>query len=1118
MTADLAAATQPGSRTTQPGSRTTPDVSAEWTAPLTESQIGLLLVQRTVAARHLYNVVAVAELDPVYSADAVRAALAQVLTVQPALRMALWAAPQPHATLTPPPSPDRLPLTDVVVPESLDADAHTASGAGGFEPRTQFELRTQQAIDELSAAAFDFARPPLIRFTLLRTSAGDRSVLVLAVHHTVFDGYSLRPLIKDLDAALRGDLDATALRPARERALLRELESQQAAANDPAVTAAAAELGKRLRDTPATVIHPRPGRPTETEFTGRRLELSLGAERSAAVDQACGKLSVTPFVFFCAVYGAVLARHSGNSAVTIGSPLLSRRTVGSYNLCGFFVNTLPLVLETDWDTPFARYVAEVVDPEARSVKRNAAIPFSQIVRHADPDRSSNRNPLFSTMLAMQDSTEVEKPHAVRSVREPATGVAKFDLWLGVTPTADGWLLELDHDPELIPDAVAEGLLTSLSEAVDRAAADDTAPLRALFSDASTGPMRATDGYGRAPLAEDLDAWFQRTARDRADGIAVEEPGRRMTYRELEAAVRAAAVGLRDRGVAPGHTVGLTTATLTDTVVTILAVLRLGAVFLPLDLTLPPDRLAYMVDKADCGLVVGSGTVPGAAVVAPDRLAQVVPEGVEFVRPPGSGGYVMFTSGSTGKPKGVAMGNGPLLNLTAWQLDAFAMDTRTRFLQYAPLGFDVSFQEILPTLLAGGTVVSREPADRRDLPAVVRRVAATGVTHVYLPVAALRPFVRAADGVTLDRVTHLCVSGEQLVVDQAIEDFFTRHPHIQLINLYGPTETHAVTTQRLSAAEPGWPAHVPIGRPITGVTAQVVDRTGHLAPLGVAGELLLGGRCPASEYVNDRERTDERFVPDPYGQPSEGGQSSEGGQPSEAGQPPQAGRPPESGARRYRTGDQVLWDESGVLVFLGRDDHQVKIRGFRVELGEIESAALGHTGVREAVAAARGDGPDRHLLLFLLPHSGTPGSGAPSTLAQDVDQLLREQLPGYMVPARVLTVDTMPTTGNGKFDRPALLAMADQLIARADTPRQASDAAPTDELESWLLDLWSELLGRADLVVDRSLLECGAHSLNVLTALSRIEQRRGVRVAVLDFFRAPTIRALAGLLRDKEADA
>ncbi|MZE79645.1 AMP-binding protein, partial [Streptomyces sp. SID5475] len=462
--------------------------------------------------------------------------------------------------------------------------------------------------------------------------------------------------------------------------------------------------------------------------------------------------------------------------------------------------------------------------------------------------------------------------------------------------------------------------------------------------------------------------------------------------------------------------------------------------------------------------------------------------------PGSG-YVMFTSGSTGRPKGVVMGNGPLLNLASWQIGALAMGESTRFLQYAPLGFDVSFQEILPTLLAGGTVISREPADRRDLPAVVRRVTESGATHVYLPVAALRPFVQAATAAdaAFEQVTHVCVSGEQLVVDREIEDFFTARPWMELVNLYGPTETHAVTTHRLSASRPDWPSHVPIGLPIRNVTAQVVDSTGHLAPIGVAGELFAGGACPAAGYVNDPGQSAERFVEDPGGPP---------------------------GARRYRTGDQVMWNHESLLVFLGRDDHQVKIRGFRVELGEVESAALAHPGVRQAVAAVRGEGADRHLLLFLQsadrpdgPADRSSGGGARGGLADEVARLLTARLPGHMLPRRVLPVDAVPITGNGKFDRPALLALADRLIR--DEREQGGDerlAVPEDVLEAWLLDLWSGLLDRRDLPTGGSLLDYGAHSLNVLTALTRIEEEYGVRVPVLDFFRAPTVRQLAGLVR------
>ncbi|MFD7659800.1 amino acid adenylation domain-containing protein, partial [Actinosynnema sp. NPDC059797] len=885
--------------------------------PVTESQLGLLVVHRTVPVGNLYNVLVELRLDPARSAADVRAALTAVLNAQPALRLAFHELPEPAARLREPLTPQEAPLRHVLVGRD-------------------FEGRTRRELAELAAAGFDLGEAPLLRAVHLRSGDGDESALLISVHHTVFDGYSLQPLVRDLDAALAGTLDVDGVRPARERALLRELDAQVKAGAAGAVEERAKAIGARLRETTATVLYPRPNRPAGTDFRGARRELPLSPERSAAVDRAITALGVTPFTFFSAVYSAVLARHSGADQATFGSPLMARRTIGSHDLCGFFVNTLPLVVDVDWDRTFAEHARTAVEREVDEVRRAVTVPFNRVVRHAAPDRGGDRNPLFSAMLAMQDSTATPPGSAVRSVREHGTGTAKFDLWLGVTPTPGGWLLELEHDVALLPEPIAAAVEDSLLLALDRAAADPSTPLRDLFEDASVEEAHRADGFRREPPCADLDGWLARVAAGRPDAVAVEEEGRALTYGELAREVAAVAAGLRGRGAGPGQVVGLTTTTLVDTVVAMLAVLRLRATFLPLDLALPAERLAHMVGKADCRIAVGGGD-PGVPVFGVAELRAAGGSGVagDVGEPSEEDGvYVMFTSGSTGNPKGVLMHNRPLVNLTAWQLDALDMDEGTRFLQYAPLGFDVSFQEIVPTLAAGGTVVSREPADRRDVPAVVRRVLDTAVTHVYQPVAALRPFVQAAEGLRFEHLRYVCVSGEQLTVNDVVRDFFARHPGVRLVNLYGPTETHAVTTHRLSAEDAHWPSHVPIGVPLTGVTAQVVDRTGHLAPRGVVGELLLGGDCPALGYVNEPERTAERFVPDPRG------------------------------TTRYRTGDQVLWDADGVLVFLGRDDHQVKIRGYRVELGEVEVVAQQHPGVRRAVAVARGDGADRHLVLFV----------------------------------------------------------------------------------------------------------------------------------------------------------
>ncbi|MEV1026107.1 amino acid adenylation domain-containing protein [Streptomyces sp. NPDC050264] len=1035
--------------------------TATATLPLTAAQKGLLVVHRTVPVPHLYNVVAELELDPALTTDTVASALTAVLAVQPALRLSIREGADPHAVLGG--VPDEAPLRVV----TTDRAAH--------------EHRRDELLAGLGDTAFDLTRSPLLRAVLLRCEDDTRSTLLIVVHHLVFDGFSLRQFVRDLTAAARRSLDVEAVRAVRERALRIELGAQLAAADEEKAEQAAVALAGRLRATPATVLDPRPNRPATTAFTGTRREIRLSARHSADLDALCATLGVTPFVLFSAAYAAVLARHSANTAVVFGSPVMARRTLGSIDLCGFFVNTLPLIVDVPWDAPFDRFVKETVRAEADRTRADAAVSFDRIVRHVDPDRSTNRNPVFSCMLALQDATDAEPGSAVRRVREHGNGTAKFDLWLGVTPGPDGWLLELESDLELLPRTSVDALAASLSGLLERAVARPDRTVADLFVDASPEDSRAHDGFRRALAQPDLYRAVQAAAAERPEQIAVEESEHRVTYGELDRLAATAAGALAGRGVGRGTVVGLTTTTLLDTVVAVLAVLARGGVFLPLDPALPAERLTYMTRKADCRLIVGQEPVDGIGLVSPAELAAEEhggPLGPAAASGPSDGVYIMFTSGSTGRPKGVLMHNGPLMNLTEWQLDALDMDEHTRFLQYAPLGFDVSFQEILPTLAAGGTLVSREPADRRDLPAVLERVRAHRVSHVYLPVAALPAFARAAQdtGDALPHLRHVCVSGEQLLLDDRVRRFFDERPHLRLINLYGPTETHAVTTHRLTGDNRPWPAHVPIGRPITGVSAHVVDTTGHLAPRGVPGELYLAGACPALGYVNDPARTRERFLPDPYAD--------------------------EADARMYRTGDQVLRDESGALVFLGRDDDQVKIRGYRVELGELETAATTHPGVRRAVAVAHGTGHERRLALFFQPEDGR----APEP--DDVRRHVAGTLPGYMVPARAFPLDAVPTTRNGKVDRASLAARAQQALRDEAGSAGAPTTTTDDPLIAALQQMWGRLLSLSDVPIDRSLLEHGAHSLTVMAASATIEEEHGVQIPILDFFQDPTIRAQA----------
>jgi amino acid adenylation domain-containing protein len=1041
--------------------------------PLTESQKGLLVVDGRVDAPQIYNQIGQFEIDASFTPAVVRTALATLVAVQPSLRQVFARLPEMHARLLPPPSPAELPL-DLVETSAEEYDAALA-----------------EAVGRIGIPGFDLASGPVCRFAYVRSEEAGRAAVLLCVHHIASDGFSVQPMVRDIDAALSGVLTGDAvdkLRQNRERAFRRELTAQtRVAASDRTVSRAQA-WAERLREVPPLVLYPRPYRPLETAFTGARVEWLLDEAEAAEVAQVCKRLSVTPFVFFTSLYSLALARHGGVRKVLVGSPFMARRTVGAFDLAGFFVNTLPVLVDVDWEQTFDRHVSVEVREAVDFCRSNVDVAFNQLVAEVRPDRSTNRNPLFSCMLAMQDTWEPQSADSpIRNFREPGNDTAKFDLWLGVTPVDGRWLLELEYDRELIPPAAADGLLESLRTALRRALADGETRLADLFADDSLVASRRTDGWPAEVPHPTLIEWTRQTGRQRGDAVAIETTAGVTTYAELEQKVTRAAQGLAARDVRAGDVVGLSLSDLGDTVTAMLAILARGATYLPLDAALPSHRLAYMIEKAACRLVVGTLDGVDVPCVALTDLVEAGGAEFEFPAEPAAA-YVMYTSGSTGKPKGVHMGQGALLNLTAWQVAALGMGPQTRFMQYAPLGFDVSFQEILPTLVAGGTVVSREPADRRDFPALVRRLRQTEVTHLYLPVAALRPLVQRvlARDVRLPALRYLCVSGEQLTVDDEIRRFFQLHPWCTLVNLYGPTETHAVTTYRLRGDDPVWPSHVPIGLPLTAVTAYVVDDTGHLAPTGVPGELYLGGRCPADGYINDPERTAVAFLPDRF-----------------------AGTPE---AVMYRTGDRVMRDDRGELLFLGRDDDQVKIRGYRIELSELEIAARDCPGVRQAVAAVRGSDAGRELVLFVL---AEPGGRVD---VDTVHERLRRNLPGYMVPAWVFDVDSVPTSSTGKTDRNAVVRLADELIQARNAAAGSTEAHYADDLERDLAALWSGLLGIEGIVRDRSVLDYGAHSLTIFTALAQVEARYGIAPPIVEFFRSPTVATLANLVRAGQGGA
>lgn len=1051
--------------------------------PVTASQRDLLFVQEAASRKDLYNNSFRIVFDGAVEAGPMRSALERLVRLQPALRTDFRMV-------------DGVPRARLAAPGEVPLELVRHEG-----PAAEWEAFLRARTEEFVRLPLDLGSAPLCRFQLVAgvDAGGDRTALLATVHHTVSDGVSVRVLVDEICDGYRLAAGRTAADTAqdarpeeRERWLVAELRAQREAAEAAEAAGEADALAKTLTGVAPTTLYPVPGRPQDTRFRAARLSVLLSRDRRSRVERAARESATTPYAVLLACYALLLGDYSGNPDVIVGSPFATRRTVASHRLCGFFVNTLPMALPAR-DMPFAEHL-RTVSATVRETRARQSVPFDALVKRTAVDRGSNRNPVFQCMFAMQDElrTRVSPvPWIEGRVEIVDNGSAKFDLWLGATPVEDGLRIELDYDEDLLPESYARRFLAEFQELLLRAVEAPATRTGTLLAELAprTGQVARALRLGAAADAETehgllglvLDA-----ARRHPGQVAVTEPGAPgTTYAELRERTARAAAALAARGVRRGDTVGVVPASLPDTVVAMLAVLWCGAAYLPVDTSLPAERLAYMLEQSGCRFVIGDRPVAaGERPYATARRLQEEGTGrPEPDLPDGSDPvYVMFTSGSTGRPKGVHMGQDPLVNLLRWQLRELRMGPGTRFLQFAPLGFDVSYQEIFPTLACGGTVFGLGAVDRRDLGAVAEIAERERLTHLYLPVAVVGAFSGAVAeaGLRLPTVRFVCVSGEQLHLDGRVRRLLAEDPERELVNLYGPTETTAVTWHVVRGDRLPAHDHVPIGRPVPGVDAHLLGADGRDVPPGAVGELFLGGVCPAVGYINDPERTEAGFLPAP-------------------------GAAPGSGARVYRTGDLALLAEDGTLVFLGRRDAQVKVRGHRVELGELESTAQRLPEVAAAAAAVHGTGEQAALCLFVRPEPGT----APDE--RQIRAHLESALPSYMIPRHVRAIDAVPLTPNGKVDRKALLAAFEAGTLRAVAGGGPVPGWEPTGTEAMVRALWADLLSAEPGGPDESFFALGGNSFDVLRLVGSLRETTGRSLTIADFFRRPTIRALAAHL-------
>ena len=939
---------------------------------------------------------------------------------------------------------------------------------------------------------FDLARGPLLRLSLLQL-AEQEHVLLLNVHHIIFDGWSGGILLRELSALYAAArAGAPSSLPELPLQYIDFAVWQRQWLEGERRDAQLAYWKQQLAGAPALLDLPtdRP-RPVLQSFRGAAQFFQLPAGLTRELTALAQRAGVTRFMLLLAAFQVLLARHAGAEEVSVGSPVAGRVRPELEGMIGLFVNTLVLRTSLAGDPSFLELLGRVRDVTLGAYDHQD-VPFDQVVEALQPPRDPSRTPLFQVLFVLQNLpvTALRLDNLTLSQLPVTTRVSKFDMTMAIEGTEGGLGGMLEYNADLFDastimrmlghyQALLEGILVDPGRRISELPLLGPDERRELLS-AAKG---ARADYPRDRCFHELfEAQVERTP----EAVAIAFEKRRLSYRELNRRANQLAHHLRALGVRPGALVGLCLERCPEMLVGLLAVLKAGGAYVPFDPAYPEDRLGFMVEDTRTPIVLTQQHLRARLPIEEERMISLdrAPPAIEREREDnpvsGAGGddlaYIIYTSGSTGRPKGAMIHHRGLVNYLSWCTRAYAVAEGQGVPVHSSLGFDLTVTSLLAPLLVGQRV-DLLPEEGKGIEALAaalrggRHHSLVKITPSHLEVLARE----LGPGEVSGRARALVIGGEALLGETL--SFFREHgADIRLINEYGPTETVVGCCVHEVAPGACAPGPVPIGRPIANTQIYLLDQHQQPVPSRFTGELYIGGDGVTRGYLDRPALTAERFVPDPFGD--------------------------EPGARLYRTGDLGRYRPDGDLEYLGRIDHQVKIRGYRIELGEIEAALGRHPGVREAVVLAREDKAlDKRLVAYLVARE------APAPSASELRAFLQESLPEFMLPAAFVVLPELPLTTHGKVDRRALPAPEGERSAES-----SSFIAPRDTLEFEIIQLWEEVLEVSPIGIRDDFFALGGHSLLAVRLMASIQDRFGETIPLTTLFQKATVENMAMYLR------
>jgi amino acid adenylation domain-containing protein len=947
------------------------------------------------------------------------------------------------------------------------------------------ETEISRLRQEEAECPFDLACDPMLRASLLQIEAVDH-ILLLTMHHIASDGWSMGIVWRELSAYYASF--ATGQEPEPPHLSIQY--------SDYAVWQRKQLNGERLKGllqywrgqldgiSPLELPtdHPRPPVPT---YRGALHEFEVPGELTDLLQSLSHAEGVTLNMTLLAAFQVLLARYSGQEDIVVGMPTAGRNHEDLEGLIGFFVNTLVLRSDLSGNPTFQDLLAQVRETSLGAYDHQE-LPFEKLVEELQPERDPSRSPLFQVLFQLLDFGDQEHHLGELKIKTipSASERTRFDLEMHLWQQPKNLKGVISYRTDLFDGAtikrLTEHFLTLLAGIV--AAPQRPIGKLPLLTEAENNQLlvewnETTVDYPDKCVHQHFEEQVERTP----DAIAVTFEDKQLTYRELNKRANQLAHCLIERDVGPEIVVGICVERSLELVIGILGILKSGGAYLPLHPDHPPERLELILQNAEVKHLVSNSSLinrlpeKGLRVLLLDIESQEIARfqigNLVDERDLDALAYVMFTSGSTGQPKGVAMSHSSLINLIEWHLEQPRLNKPAQTLQFASCTFDVSFQEIWTTWACGGSVVLVTEEIRSDPGALWQFIVDRRVERLFIPYVALQQLANARKRTDRSALCDIISAGEALHLTPEICHFVKELKDCRLHNHYGPTETHVVTSYLLEAETENWRAESSIGRPIANTQIYILNEVLHPLPIGVAGELYIGGAGLARGYLNRPDLTKERFVEVKILGKTE---------------------------RLYRTGDLCRWKPDGNLEFIGRIDHQVKIRGFRIELGEIETALGLLPGIKECVVIAREDRPGEKVLVAYF-----VSDQKKNVSIQVLRRALAEKLPDYMIPAAFVPLEILPLTPNGKFDRKALPAPEFDR-----TSAGVNYIAPRNPIEEELASIWSEVLGLDRVGVHDNFFHLGGHSLMAVVMLSKVNDLLDLEIPLRWIFEYPTIESLS----------